>query len=252
MIIEIKNNKYVEILSIDLRFFSLYTDSKNIVLQYNDEFYIKTVTIEGDFSITLGQTIVVENNNYVINLIKRVHNYFYCFQEKITKTSQFIMPVLGQNYAYFNFNDNFYNCYISENYRELYLVYKFKESSEYLELEEKLINHSNFIEIIDPNPETVVIKMSIPQMFWKDVKLIMKGKYSEISPTLKSKICIFHKFHVNSRTYKVLYRHKGLKEELETELACNIPEEIDLVTKPILKEEVWTFRGILNPAGIQS
>jgi len=244
MRIQIRNNIYVQLTKGNLRGFTLETNSEDIVIRRDEQYYITTVLIEDKYRIKLGDVIDVDGITYTVNKIRQSSNTFFCVQEKATKTSQFIMPVLGEDYAHFDFENSFYNSYLSDDYHSIYLVYKFTNSEKYLKLEEKLQTHPYFEEIIDPNPELVVIKLGINPMFWKDIEKVMKGKYTEISTTLKAKICIFHGFSTKSKVYRMLYRDKTLREEMSQEYGFEIGEEYELMSKPILEEELWSKTSI--------
>lgn len=237
-----------------LRGFILTTTSENVnIIRNTDNAEIESLIIENEYRLDLKQHIEIKEYKYVVNNIRKGDGYYLCIQERATKTSQFIMPLLGHTYDYFDFHDSFYNSYISDDYQYIYLVYKFKGSEKYLELEERLTKWKGFQEIIDPNPEYVVIKFELPYNHHKDVKAIMRGKYSSISPTFKSKICIFHKFHAQSKTFKMLHRDNTLRDEMEKEFNCPIPKDIDLMTKPKLKDEIWNLERVtLKKVGITS
>ncbi len=253
MRIKIKN-KYVEYIKDNLRGFILSTNSKDVLIKRNKEYYITTVIIEDTYRLKLGDIITVDEIDYQVNIIQQIDDMFYCIQEPITKTSQFIFPMLGYNSKLYDFNKNFYNAYLSDCYTFIYLVYKFSSDENYLVLEEQLTNHKGFREIIDPNPDTVVFKFEIPEKYWNDVNLIMKGKYRELTPKLKTNIYKFHNLNSTSRTYKTLYNSKKFRESIEEELDVIIPEDIDLISKPIIEHEIWQnqilCRNISVPAGI--
>lgn len=255
MKIEIDKN-YIQLDAVNLRQFRFYTDSENIVLKYDKQSYITTIIINDKFRIKVGEDWEVEGIKYRVNLIRKDGEYYYCIQERATKVSQFIMPLLsvdnGTTYQHYDFKNTFYNCYISEDYRYIYLMYKFSPTAEYLELESTLIKHSMFVELTDPDPDTVVVKFKLPEEFHKDVLKIMKGKYSEISPTMKSKICIFHSFGVKTKTFRMLHRDVELRKEMSREFEYDIPDEIELMSKPVKDKEIWTLVNTSIPVGIMS
>lgn len=253
MKIEVRDNIYVQLDKGNLRGFTLFTNSENIILRRGKEYEIESLIVEDKYTIRIGSILNVDGVEYVVNKIRQgTDYYYYCVQERATKTSQFIMPILGYNYEYFDFKESFYNSYLSENYHSIFLVYQFTNSEEYLQLEERLQKHPNFVKIIDPNPNIVVFEFSLDEKYWKDIDLIMKGKYSSISPTLKSKICIFHKFSTQSKTYRVLYRDKVLREEMSEEYGFEITEEYELMSKPIISEELWrNSEAILARTGMK-
>lgn len=245
MIVKI-NKRIVEYKPDNLRGFLLTTDSDNVYIKRDKTYAITSLLIEDTYTLNLGDVINVDGLDYKVNIIQQIEDMYYCIQEPITKTSQFIFPMLGKNSKVYDFNSNFYNAYISDCYTFIYLVYKFSEDDKYLELEEHLTTHKQFREIIDPNPDTVVFKFEIPSRYWQDVNLIMEGKYSNITPKTKVEIYKFHNLDKKSKTYRTLYNINHLREELESELECYIPEDIDLISKPIFNNEIWKQQTLYN------
>ena len=245
MKIKIKN-RFIDLTPDNLRGFSLYTNSNDIILKRNDKYSITAIIIEDSYRIKLGDVIEIDNYKYTVNLIQQINNVFYCIQESLTKTSQFILPLLGNTFSYYNFNKNLYNSYLSDCYTFIYLVYKFSNTEEYLELEDKLTKHIYFKEIIDPNPELVIIKFKIPDKYWEDINLILEGNYSSINNNTKAIIYKFHGLSSNSVTFKTLYNSKLYRDELSAKLNYNIPEDINLTTKPFKDKEIWNLQNILK------
>lgn len=236
---------YIYFEKINLNRFLMTTTSSNVVLHYNElDASIEAIVINNTYTVKIGDEFKLDNCDYVVNVIRRMGNAFHLIEEQLTKTSQFILPMLGKDYQYYDFNDSFYNSYISEDYEYIYLRYVFKTTEEYLNLEEKLQKHPLFQELIDPNSNTVVFKFKIPELYYNDTKKIMRGNYSDISSELKSRVCLFHGFNVKSRTFRVLYKEATLREELSKEFDMEIPEGIDLISKPILKHEIWELQNI--------
>jgi len=245
------NLKYVDVETSDLRGF-IITPLKEYVINYDDDYYIKSIIIDDSYRLKIGDSVKVNDINHTINTIRKVRGSFFMITERITKTSQFILPLLGGTYEDFNFNNSLYNTYISKDYKYIYLVFKFLDSEEYLDMENKLTTRSDFVELLDPSPDTVVIKLSLPHIYKEDIKRVMLGRYSKVSASLKSKICIFHGFDIKSKTYKMLYQGSTLRKEMEKEFNCDIPEDIDLMTKPEKKKEIWDFQDISRKVGITS
>ena len=242
-------NNFVELKEYDLRSF-IIVPLGDYLIKYDDNYYIEKIIIQDNFILSIGDEVNIGDIKYTINIIRKEKEYFYFIQERITKTSQFILPLLGGSYEYYNFNNSFYNSYLSPDYKEIYLVFKFSNTGDYIKMEGELSQRPDFIEIIDPSPDIVVMKFSLPSVFYSDIYKIMKGRYSKINPTVKSKICTFHKFGVNSKTYKLLYKNIELRKEMEKEYGCFIPENVDLMSKPIKEKELWTFQDILKKDGI--
>lgn len=249
----LRNNIYVELSKDTLRGFKLTTNSEEIYTKRDDKLaHITTIIIEDIYTLRIGDIVEVDGNTYTINYIRQHNNTFYCIQERATKVSQFILPLLGGTYEFYDFEESFFNSYISEDYNFIYLLYKFVNSEKYLVLEDTLTNHPRFEEIIDPNPDMVIFKFKIPSTYKGYVDLIMRGKYRAISPGLKTKICEFHRFGVNSKTYRMLFDDNTLREEMERTFNCAVPKEIDLMSKPKLNKEIWIFQDILKKDGMLS
>jgi hypothetical protein len=251
MKVEIKDNIYVQLNKGNLRGFTLVTNSTNIVEKRGDNYEILSLIIEDKYRLKTGDIIDVEDVSYTVNKIRKgSESYYYLIQEKATKVSHFIMPILGYDYSYFDFKETFYNSYISDDYNSIFLVYKFNNSKEYLQLEDRLQQHLFFLRMLDPDPNTVVFEFKIDERYRNDIFLVMKGKYSDITTTLKSKICTFHKFSTQSKTFRLLYRDKTLREDMSNEYGFDIPEDWELMSKPIIKEELWSYQNILKKDGI--
>ena len=202
------------------------------------------------FIITNRHVCDANNSMYKVNSIQQAGNLFYCIEESITKSAQYILPMLGENFMYYSFNTDLYNVYLSDCYTQLFLVYKFSPDAEYLDLEARLLKHPKFVKMLDPTPELVVTQFDIPEKYWQDVTLIMDGKYSKIDNYTKTVIYSFHGLNSTSVLYSVLFNVELYRKEMESRLDCTIPPNIDLMSKPNLKQELWTYQSILKKDGI--
>lgn len=247
------NTRYVRLNKDNLRGFVLKTNSVNVLIQYNNKYQINTLIIEDSFRLKLKDVVNVEGIEYQVNIIQKVDKLtYYCIQEPITKTAHLIVPFLGGLHNKYSYTNALFNAYLSEDFRSVYLVYKFIESEEYLRLEERLCNHEDFIGCIDPSPDIVVFQIGLKSKYLRDVEMIMQGNYSRISQGSKVQIYTFHRVSTTSRTYRALFKHEKLKEHLEKELNCTIPKDLELMSKPIIEREIWTFQNISNMNGTTS
>lgn len=233
------NSNFIELTPDNLRGFTLTTNSEDIYVKRDNQYNIISVIIEDTYRLKLGDSIKLDNFNYTVNTITQVGNTFYGIESSITKTSQFIFPLLGKNFAFYDLKANMYNTYISKNYEFIYLVYKFSSTEDYLALEGKLQSHNCFVEILDPNPDFVVMEFKIPDKYWEDVCLIMGGKYKDIKEATKIVIYKFHGLSSHSKTFKTLFNSDRYREYMEDSLGCIIPEELSLMSKPNLIDEIW-------------
>lgn len=83
---------------------------------------------------------------------------------------------------------------------------------------------------------------SIPDKFMEDIKLLMKGNYSEMSDTAKNTIIELSGLVYNQRNVKdktittsaqllALYKHPQLRKSIESKLGMQLPEELELWEK---------------------
>lgn len=250
MKIELSSKNFVRLTVNSARDFILDTNSNNIVLKRDDNYNIDTIVIDDIYKLKVGFTYEVDGISYKLRYIKKINNSFYCYQERPTKTSQFIIPVLGKTYEFYDFNKSFFNGYMSEDLKSIYLLYRFSNTETFIEMEGRLTKHPYFKQILDPSPEWVVIVFNIPQDYLKDVENIMLGSYDKLSPVMKAKIITFHSFTSESKVYKALYNSETLRQEMSEELGYSIPKEINLISKPIEKDEIWTYQSISKKVGI--
>lgn len=236
-------------------------DGRNLTLLHNID-SCKTIN-EGNNIIGLdfyghtynvGQSIEIVAANtkqlYEINYITKISEYSYELSEcKPTKTSTFILPLIApknHTYSAFFLNTYFYNAYYKVDGQDMYndgnhlfLFYRFYNSDYFKELEEYLLSNPNFVKTYEPNRYLTCYIMSIPVGFKEDVNKIIKGKYSKVSTTVKSRIVSFYQAHIESELYHILYRSDKLKLKLEEYLGCKIPDNIELCSKPELIKECY-------------
>lgn len=162
------------------------------------------------------------------------------FSHFLNKSSTYILPCLGKNMNYFYTDRYFINAYVSEDYKSLYLMYRFSKSDDYFEnVENNILKHRDFKECIKTIENGFdVFKFDIPREHISDIKVFFDGKYSRLSDDLKHNIKTFYYLSDKSHTMQVLNRGKELKERLEAWLACDFTG-IDLDEKPKKKDEIW-------------
>ena len=254
MIINVAKNKNIEIKVKNGRDLLLLhnMDSVRITKEKNEivklDFYGNTYGI--------GDTISINNDNikssYTIRYIKQTSNYsFELSSEILTKSSVFLFPLVSQKdsiHKNYFFNTYFYNAYINltgqdefNDSNHLFLVYRFFNTEYFKDLEKLIMSSPNFIKTVEPDVNFTAFVMAIPIQFKQDAKRILRGQYSKISTTAKSKIITFHTAHIDSELYHILHRSDVLKSKLETHLGCSIPEDIELCSKPEFNKETYGF-----------
>ena len=210
-------------------------------LIFGDE---KSIIIGDKVSIDINNRKVIYNVNYII---KTVTEGAYLLKEfKDNESKFFLTPIYGGLTFNWFYNSYFINAYQSIKHTSdwkynkdkiIYLMYRFSPHQEFLDFENNIMLHKDFLckyDKIGEEDRFVVYLMSLEEKFFKDIKLLNKGKYKQLSDILKERIVRFHQLKKDSYMYKVLYDDDSLRTEMESELNCLIPKNLSLRTKPNL------------------
>lgn len=240
-------------------------------VEYSDKFkqQICTVTLNGDYRLTLHGLIKIPVEGryikYPVNDISIVNEKeFNLHSYKRNKTTTYLLPLLGpmnlvgshpidiprgtQNeYSKYCVNTYLINAYIAQKKpKSIYLVYRFSEHPTYKTYETLLYKHPKFIKIHEhSNQEFIVFEMDLGEEYREDIKLLMKGKYSELNRTTQVKIMRFYNPRMFPESHKkiaqILLRHKEYREELSKRLGYNLPEEAELDDIPEPENEYLEY-----------
>lgn len=161
-----------------------------------------------------------------------------------TRTSTFsttcILPMLGKPWSWYG--DTFKNAYIGDSNKPEYdnhilLLFEYSINERFLNLEQTMRESRHYITDYDPNPETVIFVFSVPEDFQDDYTLFRQGKYSRLSPKLKSMILGDITFGVN---YDILTRSAVRRKKMEEMLETTIDPSAELLDPPNPDVEVYT------------
>jgi len=219
----------------------------------------RRVIINSDEEIKLKDKINIEIQNnlekpfktfYRANFIYPVSNEIQINEFEENDSSIFLLPLLELDKRLIILKSNFINAYIkSVNYPNdilgdfLYIVYRYMPFSFY----------SNLIRIIKENKKFVtidkskdgrfdILKYRIPANFKKDVRLIMNGKYIELSKLAKQKIILFGNRKKDDLIYQTLNNGNELRHLLAKELDVRIEDlPLNLREAPNIKKETWNY-----------
>lgn len=143
-------------------------------------------------------------------------------KNKYNICTDFLVPMLFNNKDNI-ITDSYYNCYIYDiNYPyiedKIILVYNSDiRENNYIKLYYDLTHnnnyHSSYTYYDNGNKEKYIF--TIPPNLRRDYKLIIDGKYSQISETYKQKILSFWKLTSNSRLGGILYKTHYQQEDNE-------------------------------------
>jgi len=203
---------------------------------------IESINYGGEYKIHKNKTINLNKTKYKLTNIKKIKAtankpayYKLITNNGLTKTFNFIMPLLGDNRAFFKFSTQFVNAFIGyEPYGDygdsIYLLYRFSGQLDYIKFEEQLMEHPWYKETVDVDKYQVLYQFDIPEEHKKDVNLLIKGKYSSVSVSTKERILRFHNSRETSTLGQILSKSPIRKESLEKDLLLDtpIPEDVDL------------------------
>jgi len=260
MIINVGYEKSIEIKHCTARTLSLDIKNSTPKITRSSRRILEDITFYDDiielnfhdkYIIKLGDTITLKGKNikYKINFIlSEIDGNYYLQEEPLNKSTSFILPlVLSGNYSDYLFNTCYFNSYILDsdyNSDYLYVVYKFIDIEGYKNTERKLTKQKNFIKVIDVNKTFSAFVFSIPNNLEEVFTLFWQGKYHKIDEKYKQRIINFYTDAEGiSRNIKYL-TEKGLSNDikkrkmLEANLGCKIPENINIVSKPKIKDEI--------------
>jgi len=250
--ISLQNGKKIWLKALSVRRFELKSNHANIrILKDKDNNFIE-IQFSDLFSFKKGDTINIKDKygsyiTYTLNEVSYVSRGIYdCVEEPINKCTIFALPLLGNNHVYFDYGYSLYNAQVSEDFKFIYLKYKFTKSNTYLELEQKLQSHPLYQEFFDIDSEYVVFKFKLPEKSLTDVKCIIEGKYSKINENTKTRILAFHGMIENSKLGYILFKNKNYKKKIEKELKVKIPSDVDLMSKGLKSKEIWNYQKILD------
>jgi len=211
----------------------------------------------GEYKVDRNEVINLNKTKYKVLKINKVkHNgtkpayYKLTTSSGLTKTFNFIMPLLGDSRNYFKFNTQFINAFMGTEQdgdygSSLYLLYRFSGSTNYTDFEASLVDHPWYESTVDVDKYQVLYKFDIPEEHKMDVGLILSGKYSQVSVKTKERILRFHNTRETSTLGQILSKSPKRKAKLEADLKCDpIPNNLDLYSPFKPEEEI--FRDYLR------
>lgn len=186
--------------------------------------------------ITLDLAVEVKRHWYIVNSIKEeiignVVSYKLSMAER-TKSSTFLMPMIGGDRSLFFWNSLFVNCHLYKEDDKYYiaLVYRFSSDPLFIKFEQAVKKFESFSKVLDPDPTYVVFILNIPVKQKRNFNKFMKGLYSQMSQRYKDQIIEFHNFNLKGVTAQVLYKQKARRKFLEDLLECDLPEDSELLS----------------------
>ena len=227
----------------DPRAFTVVGGSSNIIVH---EIGGKIISVSlPDMSITRGDVITVDKKPFKVNDIERLivnNDISYIFSTaRLTKSSLFLLPMLGGTRRLFMYNKLFVNAFIAAEQHEdcIALLYRFSGDTIFLKFEQALKKFNSFRDTFDPSPYFVMFIFDVPDTYRKEYDLYMDGKYSKFSPEFKSRIMEFHGFNIHGEMAQILFQDEKRRLRLQEELDAEIEPGSELLSIIDVKEETF-------------
>lgn len=157
---------------------------------------------------------------------------------KETKTSNFILPLLG--YPKLFYQPFLVNAYLNTSIYDIYkinILVRFYASTSFVNLEEGIKSMDTYIDSYDLyEGRYIMFMVEIPDKFKADFDKVLEGKYSKLSK--EAKRLILKGRDATSSMPKVLSKDKSLKSYWETLLGTSIGDQ-EVWPKLELSQEVF-------------
>jgi hypothetical protein len=196
---------------------------------------ITSLETEKGIFLTLGDTIKVKGLKYTANTIVKykvgkVIHYDVSMCNR-TKTSTFILPILGGTKKLFLWNTFFVNAHLNKD-KTLTLVYRDINDPLLNRFRSTIESFAIFISGEEINDQFIAYTLKVRHKYKQIVEFFLKGKYSKFPIEYKLKILEFHEKDMDDLVGQVLFKSKKRKAYLEDLLGCEIDKEIDLLSLP--------------------
>tara|TARA_R110000765_G_scaffold355225_1_gene445408 strand:- start:338 stop:1096 length:759 start_codon:yes stop_codon:yes gene_type:complete len=193
----------------------------------------------------LGLTLEIKKRKYKVNLIKEVLinkvNYYTVSIDKRTKSSTFVMPMLGGHRDLYFWNKLFINCFIATEEDDdcIALLYRWSSDPVYIKFEKALSKFKNFRRRYDPNPDYVMFVFDVPDKHIKNYKNFINGKYSKFSADYKFDVLEFHDKELDNELGQILFKSEKRKKEMEHKLDITLPKNSELLSIIDIEQETY-------------
>jgi hypothetical protein len=196
---------------------------------------IQSLETDKEIILALGDTVNVKDVYYTANSITKsdikgvVH--YDVFMYTRTKTSTFILPILGGTRALFLWNTFFVNAHLNKD-NTITLVYRLVNTPLLNKLRSTIESFTIFVESTEIENEFVSYTLRIRKTYHKILDYFRRGKYSKFPDSYKDKVLDFHHKDMDNIIADVLFKSKRRRRYLEELLDCEIDSKIDLLSLP--------------------
>lgn len=213
---------------------------------------IKSIQDKEGLHLTLGLVVEVQKRWYIINSIKEERigtnvSYILSMADR-TKSSLFLMPMIGGDRSLFFWETLFVNCHLykEEDVYHMALVYRFSSDPLFVKFEQTVKKFESFVKTMDPDPGYVVFILKVPPKQIRNFKKFIKGQYSKFSMRYKNAIETFHNFKPDNTIMQVLNKSAERKELLEKMLDCTLEDDSELLSIIDLEKELLNMEKYIK------
>jgi len=195
--------------------------------------------------LALGSTVEIKKKKYKVNLIQKtvlpVNSYYTISIAKRTKSSTFLMPMLGGHRDLYFWNTLFVNCFITreDDTDCIAVLYKWSSDLLYIKFEKALTKFKNFRRRYDPTPNYVMFVFEVPKKHVRNYKKFINGKYSQFSKSYKFELLEFHDKDIHDELGQVLFKGDKRRKALEKKLGTELPENSEVLSIIDVEQETY-------------
>ena len=204
----------------------------------------------------LGLTVEIKRRKYKVNIIeefrKETKKHYIISIAKRTKSSTFLIPMLGGHRDLYFWNNLFLNCFIATDQDSncIALLYRWSSDPLYVKFEKALSKFSSFRRRYDPTPDCVMFVFNVPKKHTNNYKKFITGKYSKLSESYKFNLLEFHDKDLRDTIGQVLFKTKKRKKILENKLGTILPDTSELLSiidieKETYNPKIYKFKKLL-------
>lgn len=201
-------------------------------------------------TLAVGEQFKINGSNFKPLVIKQefAENELIghsLYSQKLTKTSNYIMPFLGDTALKWRWNKNFVNAFLGIEGEDtvnehLYLQYEWSGGKDFVDFEGELQKHPLYEETIDIDTNNMLYKLRFPEEYLEEINRIILGNYSKIKEKNKEKILKFHgTIDIETVISQIIYKSEARRRSLERDLKVKIPPSAELFDRFNFEEEMY-------------
>lgn len=224
----------------------LFINASNFTLntETNDDGEIMSVLFDGSQKICLNDRLIVKigiiDSRYDVKkiMVDEDEKNVILFSSLPTKTSTFLLPVLNRSKLQLRYDTYFSNAFLDADLKHICLLYRFTGTELYEDFEQSIMSEKLFSKKIGYDPYHSLYIFRLPEEFETDIKHFLDGKYSKFSDKLKDMIFRFYGSNNDTIVCQVINKAPKLKELIEKDLGVELDSDMELASRPDMKDEI--------------